>query len=256
MDVSMVGAGNVASVLGHALHRAGVSFRFVVNRTALSGRKLACELNAEYSTDINSAAASEVIILAVGDDAIEPYALQLSESRSIIVHTSGSVSINVLAAVASRYGVLYPFQTLTAGTEPDMATLPFCIEASDSSTLLVLEDLAGLMSEQVIQLNSEKRRKLHLAGVFANNFTNHLIALAQDYLTKNDISPELLIPLLQETIRKTVIMPAKDIQTGPARRSNVAVIEAHKMLLETSPVMKNLYSLLTDSIIAYYSKST
>ena len=137
--------------------------------------------------------------------------------------------------------------------EVDISKIPLCIEASSEKTLALIQILAASISNKVYSIDSEKRRILHLAGVLSNNFINHLVARAFDYLENNEIEKDLLIPLLDETLNKLKKAPPRDAQTGPARRKNTEIIDAHKKMLEEEPVLKNLYCLISDSIIAYYS---
>mgnify|MGYP001466299400 CR=1 FL=1 len=68
-----------------------------------------------------------------------------------------------------------------------MNEVPFFIEGSNSNFSATLFDLAWEISSHVNYANSQERRELHLAAVWVNNFTNHLIHIAKEYLERKDI---------------------------------------------------------------------
>lgn len=249
----LIGAGNAAWHLGHALLNSEIRVQLLYNRDKDRGLKLASEINCKFSTDLAEAKTSDLIIVAVNDAAISEVLERLPGIPGTIVHCSGSIGMNVLSNYSNSYGVFYPFQTFTSGVELDFRKVPVCIEASDSITLELLWQLAHKLSDTVRELNSEQRRKLHLSGAIANNFSNHLFSLASDYLTENNLDRELLLPLIAETVNKLKQLSAREAQTGPARRQNKEIINEHLNMLDNKPELKNLYSLISDSIIAYYS---
>lgn len=253
MRISLIGAGNVAWHLGHAFSSGGVRIQRVMNRGKEAGQALARELKTDFVADLTfQVDDSEVLILAISDSAISDVLHMIRSRGAVLVHTAGSIPMDVLKEINVHCGVLYPFQTLTRGIVTDLRKVPFCIEASDKESLETLQYLATTVSDFVRVVNSEQRSYLHLAGIILNNFTNHLITLASDYLEKKHIDRELILPLIRETFRKLENISPAEAQTGPARRNNRIILEKHRQMLEKEPVLKNLYSLISDSIIAYY----
>ena len=221
------------------------------NRT---GNELAKETGANFFGNFNTDNRdSDFLLLAVNDSCLQDVLTEINAQNTIVMHTSGSIGMDVFKNKIDDYGVFYPFQTLTKGVSVDIGNVPICIEGGSDKSLDMSRTRASSVSKNVFLLNSEKRRILHLAGVLSNNFINHLIARAFDYLDNNDIEKELLFPLLEETLKKIKNASPRDTQTGPARRKNKEIIDVHKEMLEKEPVLKNLYSLISDSIIAYYS---
>ncbi len=256
IEVILVGAGNVSWHLARTFDAAGIRVIQVVNRNLVRAREVASLLNTEATSDISEMRVADFVILAVNDDALPEVISAIPPQSGILVHTSGSTDISVLEHAADHFGVLYPFQTLTRGVDVPAEKIPFLIEGSDDKTLKRIRLLAEKMSPHVVTMDSVQRRKLHLAGAIANNFTNYLIGRAQDYLTANEIDPDLLLPLIRETVRKLEFIPPSQGQTGPARRGNTRIIREHLKLLESTPDLKNLYSMISDSILAYYSNSS
>ncbi|MBN1952234.1 MAG: DUF2520 domain-containing protein [Bacteroidales bacterium] len=254
-QICIVGAGNVAWHLGHALKEKGHKISRIMSRTPEKGEELASSLRAAYSQSFHVPEGScEILILAIRDDALEKVITQLESTDTLVVHTAGSMSLEYLKNKFPNCGVLYPFQTLSREVPAEFSKVPLCIEASNPETLFEIRKLAVSLSSVVREIDSDQRRKLHLAGILLNNFINHLVVRAEDYLQKQGLEPDIIRPLLHETFEKLSKTEASKAQTGPARRNDRKVIEQHLKLLDDEPELKNLYSTLTDSIIAYYSK--
>ena len=151
---------------------------------------------------------------------------------------------------AVRGGVLYPLQTFSAGREIDWPTVPLCVEAADPAAQATLLALAGSLSQHVRLLATDQRLKLHVAAVFANNFTNHLLGIADALLAEAALPPELLAPLVRETVDKALANPPFSVQTGPAARRDAPTLAAHHAALTAHPAWRALYDQLTASIQA------
>jgi predicted short-subunit dehydrogenase-like oxidoreductase (DUF2520 family) len=252
-DVVLVGAGNVAWHLCQEFTKAGFKISRIINRSEDPAKILAEISGSQWTTDFGiSNKDTQFIVLAIGDSYLEQIVDKIDKSENIILHTSGSVGINIFFGKSARYGVLYPFQTLTKEVETDFSEIPVLTEACDEDTLKSIDYLASKISSKVVHMDSDQRRKLHLAGVISNNFTNHLFALTFDFLEKNEIDKSLILPLISETFRKLEKISPQMAQTGPARRNNQAIIESHLKMLEDEPELKYLYKAISDSIIAYY----
>jgi predicted short-subunit dehydrogenase-like oxidoreductase (DUF2520 family) len=254
-QITIVGSGNVAWHLARAFVFHGKhQVNTIIARNPTDGKKIAKESGAIYTHDFDTdTSTSDFVILALNDSCLAEVIAKMRSENTILLHTSGSVGMNVFKGKVQDYGVLYPFQTLTKGVKTDFCKIPVCIEASDEDVYSRLNALATSLSNKVYRFDSHKRRILHLSGIISNNFINHLINLAFIYLDKNNIDKDLLLPLLNETLAKLEKTSPVKAQTGPARRKNTEIIETHKKMLENEPELKNLYSLISDSIIAYYS---
>lgn len=252
--IVIVGAGNIAWHLGRRLAEQKIPLKAILNRTEKKGKDLATELGTVYRSDWQvEADQASLVILAVSDAAMNKVIERLNVSGCPVVHTAGSMPMEILQDKFESHGVLYPFQTLTKGVACEFSTIPLCIEASDEKTLEQLSELGHKLSNRVYILSSEQRKHLHLAGVIVNNFTNHFIARSADYMKKKGLDVDLIQPLLNETLHKLEKTSAYKAQTGPARRNDRVVIQEHLAMLSGEPELKNLYSLITDSIIAYYT---
>jgi len=255
-SVSIVGAGNLATQLALALTKKGIKIKQIYSRTLVSANELAEKVDADAIDDLSLLMNdADLYIISVKDSAIEEVLMNLSlDKDQLIVHTAGSISIEVLGSSTNHYGVFYPVQTFSKYREVDFSPIPICIEANDSSTLLKLGQLAERLSTSVHTINSEKRKTLHLGAVFVNNFVNHFYAIGSKILQTEKLDFELLKPLIWETASKVQTMHPMEAQTGPGRRNDQGVISAQLKMLEQQPEFQKLYSFVTDSIYHFHQK--
>ena len=250
MDIVLIGSGNVATHLGGALAGAGHRIVQVYSRTAAHATALAGTLGAGATTDPTTIDIhADVYILAVKDDAIAAVAAQLPAGlKGTVVHTAGSVGMDVLNGHAEACGVLYPLQTFSKAKPVDFSVIPVAVEASDDTALAGLETLAGSVSGRVFRCDSRQRLSLHVAAVFACNFTNHFYAIAADMLGEHGLDFDLIRPLIFETAQKVMEHRPADVQTGPAVRHDVRTMEKHLELLRDHPALAGLYELISRRI--------
>jgi predicted short-subunit dehydrogenase-like oxidoreductase (DUF2520 family) len=192
---------------------------------------------------------TDLFIISVRDDAIPSAAQSLAKHQKLTVHTSGAVELAVLSAIIPKSGVFYPLQTLSKNKEVDFLTVPLCIEGADDEITGELEQLARTISNHVHRINSDQRKILHLAAVFACNFPNYLYSAAQQLLEKHQMEFEMLRPLILETAQKVQDHLPATVQTGPAVRKDENTMAAHLQMLDDEPALKTIYALLSQAII-------
>ncbi|EOR93795.1 hypothetical protein ADIARSV_3038 [Arcticibacter svalbardensis MN12-7] len=250
MKVVLIGSGNVATHLGIALKEAGHQILQVWSKTLLHGKVLADILHSSATDDLTKIdQEGEIYIIAVKDDFISEVAAGLNLKHQILVHTSGTVSLDQLAAHADRCGVFYPLQTFSKNKSIGFLTVPVLVEGNTQEVGEVLFTLAGTISNQACEMSSEERSVLHVAAVFACNFSNHLYALSEKILQDRGIDFNLLKPLIAETAAKIQHYPPADVQTGPAIRNDLLTLARHKELLNNYPDLKDIYEILSNSIM-------
>lgn len=250
MKIVLIGAGNLATHLGKALHAAGHDMVQVFSRTMQSAETLASLLDAEPLTDMAQVRDdADVYIFSVKDSALEQLISQLcGGEKKVFLHTAGSMPMSVFQGKALHYGVLYPMQTFSKQREVDFSIIPCFIEANDEFALKQIEGLAGQISHRVYQLSSEDRKYLHLSAVFACNFANHCYAASQELLQQHGIPFDVMLPLIDETAAKVHGMTPKEAQTGPAVRYDENVIGKQIQLLENQPYFQKIYDCMSKSI--------
>jgi len=247
MDLVIIGTGNVAYALAGLIKKSGHILLEVCGRNIAELKKIATAFDVPVSSIPDFTRHADLYIVAITDDALYKVGDWLSLEKKLVVHTAGSVSKEVLQKVSRNYGVLYPLQSLKAGMKSIPET-PFLVDGNTADDLALIKDFALSLSNKVEIADDEARRKLHLAAVVVNNFTNHLYALAEEFCEKEGISFDLLKPLLLETANRLKTISAREAQTGPAARNDLLTIEKQQALLKNHPELKKVYELMTSSI--------
>ncbi len=249
LKIVLIGAGNLATRLGIALHAKGLTPMTLYSRTEESARQLSERLgNTPFTTDMTALPTDgDLYIFAVKDSVLPDLLGQMPTRNGLWVHTAGSVDMSLFSPYTSRYGVLYPMQTFSKEREVDFGTIPIFIEANLEADLQLLHQLSEQLSERVYEADFKQRKYLHLAAVFACNFSNHLYALCDRILQERNLPFEVMLPLIEETAAKVADMPPAQAQTGPAIRYDKNIIENQKALL-TDETMRDIYDLMSRSI--------
>ena len=236
MEVCILGTGNVAYHLEKWLSESGVK---------------ACIRSARDAKE--SWPDADIYLLAVTDDAIKTIARKLETRNAIIAHLSGSTPLSAINN-CNQSGVIYPVQTFTKGISMKYAEIPVLVEGATAETTEILWALAGRMTSNRKIVDSERRLRIHIASVFASNFTNHILLLAEEQLHKSNFDLELLRPLLEATLAKALAIGPLKAQTGPARRKDKITMEAHTEMLSDLPNSQAIYQLFSSSINDTYNQ--
>lgn len=256
MKIAFVGAGNVAYHLAQSFDKNGHQVTDIFSKNITHAKALCQKLYDAKPTNLLdfSQSGADVFFICLPDDVLKSQiGTIIFPINAILAHTSGSVSMDIFDALESNnFGVFYPLQTFSKFTDLDIKSVPICIEASNENTEKILEKLAFSICENVAFYNSEDRKIVHIAAVFACNFTNHLYAISYDILHQNGLSFELLKPLIKITMQKALSAThPKLVQTGPAIRKDFGTIDSHVELLSNQPNLSDLYENISNSIINY-----
>ncbi len=248
--IVFIGAGRLATNLAIALQGAGLSVVQVYSRTEESARTLGERLHCPYTHRVDAIdSGADCYVYALTDTVLPLFGgYPIGGEGSLHIHTAGSMPMDVFRS-KKHYGVLYPFQSFSKEKLVDFAHIPILIEGSDSSVAGEIERLARRVSDRIFHADLEHRQRLHLAGVFANNFTNCLYALAEEQLQKAGLPFDILLPLIEETAHRVKTIAPRKAQTGPAVREDRNVMDRQLLLLSDEPDMQMLYRLLSDNII-------
>lgn len=248
--VSIVGAGNLATHLAVGLNERGYDIKEIWSKDSTNAAILAKVV--EASTCINLSDLNtdvDLVIVSVKDDAIEEVVKLLPTKLHSVIHTSGSLDMKVLNVGFENIGVLYPLQSFNKNEMADWRVVPVCVEANNDKFTNLLFELAKTLSNQVEYLNSTQRGQLHIAAVFANNFSNYLFSLAYEIAVKQHLPFSLLIPLIHQTAHRLSNENPFNLQTGPAQRNDVAVIKKHLEQLASNKNAQEVYEFLSNEII-------
>lgn len=245
-NVVLLGSGNVAWHLGKAMLENGIDIQQLYSPH--HPEILANELQVPYTTTLSKLnPTADIYVLSLKDDAYTSVIQNFPFHNACMAHTSGSLDLSVFEPITNCRGVFYPFQTFTKGIPLSFEEIPICIEASDENTRATLVSLAQKLSKHHYFIDSKQRKQLHLAGVYACNFTNALYDIAKQIVEEKGMDFSILLPLIQETARKVQFKSPKQAQTGPAARNDTLTIESHLTMINDT-LKKDLYVLMSKII--------
>lgn len=250
MRITIIGSGNAATHLATAFKNAGHAIVQVYSRDMQKASLLAYHVKAQAIDALNQInPGTDLFVIAIKDDAIEPIAAELAKYNKLIVHTSGATGLKILQKYTQNAGVFYPLQTFSKTRELNFNTVPLCIEGADEKIASTLNELAYTVSQNVYRVNSEQRKTLHLAAVFACNFPNYLYHVSQQLLAEKQLPFDLLRPLILETAEKVQEYLPASVQTGPAVRNDEKTMASHLEQLQQNPDLQEIYRRLSQGII-------
>ena len=251
MNIVCIGSGNIATHLSKAFFSLGHHISQIYSHTSANAKALAEVVMADSFTDNihDLLVSADLYIIAVSDKALQQIVENLpNKLQGLVVHTSGATDINVLDKF-ENYGVIYPPQSINKNIETDLAKIPFCIEANSEKNLDRLLGIMEEISSHNLPCSSHQRLALHISAVLVNNFTNSLYQIAYDILAEQNLSFDLLKPIISETAEKIKNHIPKDVQTGPAIRNDQITINKHLQFLSNSKDISKIYQDLTEFII-------
>lgn len=233
MRIVIIGRGRLATNLEHALLKAGHEVVSVNSRTL---EALPLE--------------ADVFVVAVKDAALQDVIREATKGREnqLFVHTAGSMPMDLFAGVTAHYGVFYPMQTFSKERLVDFNDISVFLETNDAVSMERLKMLSATLTTHIFELDSEGRKHLHLAAVFACNFVNHCYALSAEVLAAKNLPFSVMLPLVDETAKKVHELAPKEAQTGPAVRGDQNVMQMQANMLADNPAVKQIYELLSKSI--------
>lgn len=248
--VVIIGSGNLAEALARAVAGSDLELVQVFARNAGRARIVAEQASTAWSTQPERLARADIYLISVSDRAVAEVAETLPiPPTAVVAHTAGSVPIDALPAKFAGRAVFYPLQTFTRGREVDFREIPLFLETATEELRPRMEAFARKLSDTVLWADSERRAKIHLAGVFACNFANHMYAAGEGIVRDAGLDFEVLKPLIRETAAKALdaSSPAR-VQTGPAVRNDLETRARHEGMLAGNALLKSIYSTISQSI--------
>ena len=240
----------MATAIAYALKEGGNTPVAVWSRTLESAAMLGDRVGCAFTDDLASLPAADIVIISVADSALRDVAAAVAQRYpdALLLHTAGSIPMETLhEAGATRYGVLYPMQTVNKNSPASLRNITTFIEGCDDTVTAQIEKIALLVSEKVVYATSEQRCSLHVAAVFACNFPNAVYNMAYELMQRNGLPFDAMLPLIDEAARKVHRMTPLEAQTGPARRADNNVMNAHKAMLDSE--LANVYETLSNYIM-------
>jgi predicted short-subunit dehydrogenase-like oxidoreductase (DUF2520 family) len=246
-NIALIGSGNVANFFAHVFHQKGFAITQIVSRNQDSGESLANSVASKYFNEYNTELKADLLIVAVNDDTIQSVVENLGLHQTIVCHTAGSVALDVLGKFSKR-GIIYPLQSIK-GVKP-VSDVPLLIETKGEDTQIAIEQLLNTCGFLFKQADSEQRSRYHLAAVFANNFTNAILAASEKIVEANHLDVQFLKPLIRHTFENALQNSASQSQTGPAIRKDQVSMQKHLSLLKGQDDLVEVYKTLSQFIAA------
>ena len=251
MNITLIGAGNLATQLGIAAREAGHAIIQVYSHTLCNATALAEQCGAQAIDSLSKLSdTADIYVVAVKDAVLADVVSEACRGREekVFAHTAGSMPIDIFNGQARHYGVLYPMQPFSKQRQVDSSLIPVFTEYNDAKANSLITALANSLSDKVTALSSADRRHLHLAAVFACNFANHCFSLAADVMERHGMTFDMLLPLIDETVEKVHEMHPLRAQTGPAIRYDENVLSRQRSLLDGDDLAQTIYDTMSKSI--------
>ena len=233
MKIVLIGRGRLATNLEHALLSAGHEVASINSRT-LEALPLEADV---YIVAVKDAALADVIRAATK-----------GRESQLFVHTAGSMPMDIFKGLTVHYGVFYPMQTFSKERLVDFNDISVFLETNDAVSMERLKMLSTTLTTHIYELDSDGRKHLHLAAVFACNFVNHCYALSAEVLAAKGLPFSVMLPLVDETAQKVHELAPREAQTGPAVRGDQNVMQMQANMLAGNPAVKQIYEALSNDI--------
>lgn len=225
MRIAIIGAGSVGTNLHHAFEVKGLRTELVHARP----------LTADPAA-VRDLPQADVYIYTVADHVLEEVASLVDAPKALHLHTSGTMPLSVFGPDKPHAGVLYFLQSFSReALIDDWSGIPCFFEGRNIDDVAAIYSLAQTLTSRIYECSQRDRERLHIAGVFANNYTNLMYRIAADLLKDTQIPFEALLPLIDRTAEKVHTLAPKDAQTGPAKRGDEVVMKHHLEILQTTP---------------------
>ena len=250
--IALIGAGRLATNFAFTLKKKGYTILQIYNRNRKAGMNLAEKVSAPYIDDLQKLThKADLYALAVKDSSLKEVSEKIHLKNQMIIHFSGTADIDLLKDSSSNYGILYPPQTFTKRQTTGFNNIPLCIEANNTKSEGKLLAFAETLSDKIFKVSSDQRKIIHLSAIFASNFTNFMYAISEDLLTENNLPMNLLEQIIEKTATNARRKNIFRLQTGPAIREDFEIIKTHLDLLSEKPDYKEIYRIISESIIKY-----
>ncbi|WP_375001872.1 Rossmann-like and DUF2520 domain-containing protein [Aeromicrobium sp. CTD01-1L150] len=250
--VGVIGAGRVGSVVAARLRAAGHEIVGVSARSDASRLRAATMLpDVPVLDPADVARRSEVLVLAVPDDALVALSEQLAGADAVrpgtvVAHTSGRHGLGALEALTRRGArplALHPAMTFTGGTADLERTCVWGLTAADTDRDLAA-DLVQTLGGTVLWVDEADRVRYHAALAHGANHLTTLVAQSLELLrgighpaegtTDAGMAAEVLRPLLEAALANALELGDAAL-TGPVARGDVTTVRAHVEALAEAP---------------------
>ena len=250
MRIVFIGSGNIAHFFATRLKDKGHELVQVYSRNQDHAQALAtlCGISLVTTAIEDIVADADVYILAIKDDALSAIATQLHFPGKVVLHCAGAVPLDVMTGISEHLAVIWSLYSIKKQHLPAGDQVPLIVEANTAQARSLALALAGDISVTVLETNLLQRQMLHLNAVFVNNFTNHLLTIAQKIGEEHQLPFAILQPIIRQTLEQAGRVMPSESQTGPAVRHDEETIQKHLSLLTDHPHWQKIYADISASI--------
>lgn len=254
-DITIIGAGTLATALAVALYRGGYGIREIVSRdnprSLRRARALAKRVGERVVTVKQADFAANITWLCVPDDAIADVAQQIAGvtdwKGKIVVHSSGALASGVLDSVRRRGAQVasaHPLMTFVSASAAKLEGVPFAMEG-DAKALRVLDGIVRAIGGKPFRIATEYKPAYHCFGFFSSPALVALIAAAQHVGKLAGLSENQARKLMEKIVRQTIDncfrADPRAAFSGPIKRGDVDTVRKHLEVLKETPELLQLY---------------
>lgn len=252
MNYTLIGTGNMAHFLVNKFQENGYTCKGIFGRNKQVANSLATIIQTTIFDKLSDIPdVYDACIIAVADNAIQGISQNLNLKKTVVIHTAGSVSLNVITQ-ANR-AVLWTIFSIIKNDLPEQENIPVVCDSNNENSRQVVLKLANAISTNIEEAAFEKRQYMHLIAAIGNNFTNHLLSICEQLCKEKNISFDLFRPIIQQTFNRLATVTPYNAQTGAAKRGDEATIQKHLSLLQSHPLWQQVYEKFSASIKDMYN---
>jgi predicted short-subunit dehydrogenase-like oxidoreductase (DUF2520 family) len=263
-SIGLIGAGKLAkSLLINVAD--GFQFNWVIVRN--DHRKNEIEditesyiVKPKLAESLHDCELPDIIMLAVSDKNIEKVAAQVAEryketlESTHIIHFSGINSVDILDNCRHLKAIthkIHPYQTFYYPEKGIFDGIYWGVQPGSDS--LVIYEFIRQLKGKIVDLSmidSSGQVRYHASAVVASNFLNTLVAYSRELLSGIGIGHEILIPIINQTLKNaysSIDFPL----TGPIARGDIETVHIHLQSLKSNKDEVSFYasmSFLTASL--------
>lgn len=260
-SISIIGIGRVGGALAIALADAGFDIEYLIYRDPSTAMAVSAFLPqttklAPWSNSLPEFQ-SDVVLITTADPDIAVIADHLRDrlrAGCVVLHTSGSLSSEVFAELASDgfyTGSVHPLVSVSDAVSGAtvFANAFFCIEG-DETALKTARSIVESLNGRPFSIESGKKPLYHAAAVMACGHLVALIDISIQMLAKCGVesrsAKEILLPLISSTLKNLQTQTLEEALTGSFARVDVDAVQRHLSAIneEMSDRIRDLYLLL------------
>ncbi|MEZ5047932.1 MAG: DUF2520 domain-containing protein [Chitinophagaceae bacterium] len=249
MKIVMIGTGNIGTYYSTCFKQHGHEIIQVVSNTESHAKALSNTLGCNYTTKIEELhQGADVYFFAIQDDALLKLSKQLKLEDKLVMYAAGALSNENFLSMSKEVACIWCVYSIQKNNLPRHRRIPLVVTGTSKNACYKAHKLAESISDLVYEMDEDKKAIVHLGAVFSNNFVNHLYHISENLLTENDISFDILKPIIQNTAEKIMLHASKELQTGPAIRNDQSTMQKHVALLNPTPQTQHIYEVISKSI--------